>query len=303
MPDSSDKMEQRYEPAIRENPDHNQADSGNPFDSDNRSGPDNQTDNLLEELFDEVNHSPSVSNEQESATLVDEPAMTAISDKQGSVDTLPDKLQYKRKPPFLLAGIILAILVTGTGYLISRPDAEQSGASAPQAQAAQEIIPDSRVLKPVPIPATPDEDTATNAIAPSPVVPTNNPMSPQPIASTTPAVDSAPQSPATQTTAKITRRNNIPAAEKIISPHSVAIHSAWAVNLMALSNHDSALKQVQRLNTKGFHAELFLINSGGRALYRIRIADIPSIKKAKKTRTLVSALPEYRHAWINHYKK
>ena len=72
---------------------------------------------------------------------------------------------------------------------------------------------------------------------------------------------------------------------------------------MALSTHDAAIKALQRLTAKGYKPELALVKKAGRVFYRIRIPDLPDRKTAEKTRALFRAMPEYRHAWINHYKK
>ncbi len=222
--------------------------------------------------------------------------------------TEPAQLQDKQQSPYLLISVIMVILVAGIGYYLSVADNEPSDRAAQVDNTGQESNADSHVLKPIPIPAMANGETENNAVASNPQRSSAPAVSskretpqnaPTPASAQTPAaqVSSRPEKP------KATVRQNTPTDRDSIPPQAASTRSAWAVNLMALLNHDSALKELQHLRAKGFNPELARVKTGGRMFYRVRIANLSSRKAAEKTRALFRAMPEYSHAWINHYKK
>lgn len=245
------------------------------------------TDSLLGELFDEVNNSPPFAHD---------PEITATSDEPIVADTQPKQFYAARKSPFLLSTIIMAMLVA-VGYIVTGLNDGQSNSRAPSKKPEQNFVTTSHVFKPIPTPATTNTKVEREVATSSRIV-TSSPVVP-PALTPTAAHQSAP-APSKPKTAP---RKSVPASRQANLPRAAMTVSAWAVNLIALSNHDAALKEVHNLSAKGFHPELALIKKDNRVFYRVRIGNLPSRKAAKKSRALFKAMPKYSHAWINHYKK
>jgi len=62
-----------------------------------------------------------------------------------------------------------------------------------------------------------------------------------------------------------------PDAPPATGPESALPGAAWAVQLAALSNQDSASKMVSDLKTRGYAAFILEYRSGGKVLYRVRV--------------------------------
>jgi len=283
MHTSSDNIDPQIEPTIHTSPDRPQPDDG--------SNPDN----LPVDLFDEIH---------DSEPVLHAPEITATADGSPVADKQPPQLQDKPQSSYLLAGAIMAILVAGIGYYLSATDNAPSDTKVHVENSGQEPHTGSQVLKPIPIPDMAGGETKNKATISNPQgnsYPTVEPK--RQTLQTAPAQSPSTQTPPTSKKPKSIILKDTSANRKPASPQPEPTRSAWAVNLMALSNHDSALKVLRRLRAKGFNPELERVKTGGRTFYRVRIANLPGRKAAEKTRDRFRAMPEYRHAWINHYKK
>jgi cell division septation protein DedD len=85
-----------------------------------------------------------------------------------------------------------------------------------------------------------------------------------------------------------------------VSPASTNRVKSWGVNLMSLGSEAAAKKEIQRLQGKGIQAESLQVSSGGKNMYRIRVAGFASKQEALDMQTLLAREHGLKDTWINN---
>jgi cell division septation protein DedD len=85
-----------------------------------------------------------------------------------------------------------------------------------------------------------------------------------------------------------------------ISPSSANRQKSWGVNLMSLGSETAARQEIRRLQAKGIQAESLQVSSGGRNMYRIRVAGFANKQEALDMQALLARKHGLKGTWVNN---